>query len=189
MTNTPFGLSLHSCMKPVQLCQHQVVTTAPCQTEPSPVKMHTHGPCMRRAGPSTTPIIRPQSPCSTLLNTNMMRLYTHLSASSRPSPLCGCGTPTARSRPQNKQMRWITFVSIGLRHQGSFVRLFQGLSWYQASRPWCFSKTSPLPRLSSVWHPEAPTDTATVRINTSQQVIWLLSGKPAYNTGEFNAAC
>ena len=89
--------------------------------------------------------------------TETSRHGTHLRASSGARPVWGCGTPTARSRPQHQQMWLITSVTdLGF---GSFVRLFQGLSWFQVNGAWCCSSslcgwTSPLPRLSPVWHPE-----------------------------------
>lgn len=73
---------------------------------------HTDHACV-----GADPLLRPSfAHCclqnSKLLNTNTTRPCTHLSASSGPSLLCGCGTPTARSRPQNKQMWLITSLSV-----------------------------------------------------------------------------
>lgn len=98
--------------------------------------MRTHQSCTRQGGPVLRPAISPWKPCSPHLNTDPIRRSTHLSASSGPRPLSGCGTPTARRRPQGEQMCLITA------NLSSFVRLCQGLSSHQVNRPWCCSSLS-----------------------------------------------
>lgn len=106
-------------------------------------EMRTRRSCMRQGGPRTTPIVCLRSSCSTQLNTNMMRARTHLSASSGASPPCGCGTPTARSSPQNKQMWLIITDSFGLRHIGFLCQTISGPQLITSQWTLMFSEDQP----------------------------------------------
>lgn len=70
-------------------------TAAPRQTETAAVTCAHTARARVREDPVLRPDISPRLPCSAQLNTNVSRHRTHLSASSGPCLLCGCGTPTA----------------------------------------------------------------------------------------------
>lgn len=135
--------------------------------------MRTHRSCTRQGGPCTTPSHITWLPCSTHLNTNISRQCTHLSASSGPSPLCGCGTPTSQSRPQNKQM-WLTTTNqsvLGCDSRVPLSEYFRASADTKSMDPDVYHRRMRLRpahcHACAVWHPRAPSYTATVEINLS----------------------
>lgn len=115
----------------------------PCNTETPSVKCAHTAHARVRENLELRPAITPPYP----LYDSPRHKYEQTVYSRQCILLTGSSEWVRHTRSPKPSSEWAMVnynwsVSVGLRHQGSFVRLFQGRSWYQVNGPWCFSSLS-----------------------------------------------